>query len=266
MTMPILEMLQRDSEERSGMSSLAKGMNSNVLSSQNADSMVERLTNAGTRRVTAEARDFAKTFLIPLMQHIVKLAMENDNSQDQMEAGGKVIPIVPSQWQEDANDMDIAVALTPDEAQSMAKNMVLLHQIKSADEGIGAMYGPEQRHAFYDAVYELMGIDDATPYIMNPNSPQYQQIMQEQQQQVQQQQQHQMQMQMDVQDTQLESLSQQVQQGWAALNSKVMDTVHDNDLDDQKQKWQQYIDFENLQLSQEELELEEEQKRGVSIG
>jgi hypothetical protein len=266
MTMPALEMLQRDSEERSGMSSLAKGMNSSVLDNQNADNMVERLTNAGTRRVTAEARDFAKTFLIPLMQHIVKLGMDNDQSQDQMEAGGKVIPIAPSQWQDDASEMDIAVALTPDEAQTMARQMIMIHQLKSQDEGIGPMYGPEQRHAFYDTVYELMGIDDATPYIMNPQSQQYQQMMQQQQQQAQQQQQHQMQMQMDVQDTQLESLNQQVQQGWAALNNKIMDTAHDNMLDDKKQEWQQYIDFENLELKEEELELEEEQQRGVSIG
>jgi hypothetical protein len=111
-----------------------------------------------------------------------------------------------------------------------------------------------------------MGIDDATPYIMNPQSQQYQQMMQQQQQQAQQQQQHQMQMQMDVQDTQLESLNQQVQQGWAALNNKIMDTAHDNMLDDKKQEWQQYIDFENLELKEEELELEEEQQRGVSIG
>ena len=266
MTMPTLEMLRRDSEERSGMSSLAKGMNSDVLRNQNADNMVERLTNAGTRRVTAEARDFAKTFLIPLMQHIVKIGMENDKSQDQMESGGKIIPIAPSQWQDDASEMDIAVALTPDEAQIMAKQMIMLHQLKSQDEGIGPMYGPEQRHAFYDAVYEMIGIEDATPYIMNPQSQEYQQMMQAQQQQAQQQAQHQMQMQMQAQETQLESLNQQVQQGWAALNNKVMDTVHDNALDDKKQEWQQYMDFENLQLAEEELEIEEDQERGVSIG
>jgi len=262
MTMSTLEMLQRDSEERSGMSSLAKGMNSDVIKNQNADSMVERLTNAGTRRVTAAARDFAKTFLIPVMQHIVKLAMENDKSQDQMESGGKIIPIIPSQWQDDANEMEIAVALTPDEAQVMAKQMIMLHQLKSQDEGIGPMYGPEQRHAFYDAVYEMIGIEDATPYIMNPQSQEYQQAMSQQAEQAKMQ--HDMAMQ--VQDTQLESLNQQVQQGWAALNNKVMDTVHDNALDDKKQEWQQYMDFENLQLAEEELEIEEDQERGVSIG
>ena len=119
-----------------------------------------------------------------------------------------------------------------------------------------------QRHAFYDTVYELMGIDDATPYLMSPQSPEYQQAMQQQSQQAQMaQQQAQM-----VQETQLESLNQQVQQGWAALNNKIMDTAHDNQLDDQKHEWQKYVDFENLQIQEEELEIEEEQKRGVSIG
>ena len=77
---------------------------------------------------------------------------------------------------------------------------------------------------------------------------------------------HQMQMQMQTQETQLEAMNQQVQQGWAALNNRILDTAHDNDLDDKKQKWQQYVDFENLQLKEEELEIEEDQERGVSIG
>ena len=266
MTMPTLEMLKRDSEERSGMSSLSRGMNSDAISNQNADNMIQRLTTAGQRRVTTEARDFAKTFLIPLMQHVVKLGMENDKSSDQMESGGKIIPIVPSQWQDNANEMEIAVALTPDEAQTMAKQMIMLHQLKSQDEVIADMYGPDQRHAFYDSVYELIGVDDATPYLANPQSPEYQQMQAQKAQQQKAMADHQMQMQMQTQETQLEAMNQQVQQGWAALNNKIMDTAHDNDLDDKKQKWQQYVDFENLQLKEEELEIEEDQERGVSIG
>lgn len=237
------------------MSSLAKGMNSDVIKNQNADSMIERLTNAGTRRVTSAARDFANTFLVPLMQCVVRLAMKHDQTQDQMESGGRVIQIAPQQWQDDVLDMDIAVALTPDEAQTMAQRMVMLHQLKSQDEAIGPMYGPQQRHAFYDTLYELIGVKDATPYLLSPESPQYQQVMAQQQQNMQ------MQQQMAQEDRAFQKhiLDQQAAQGWAKLNNDIMDTVHDNELDDQK-----FV--HEVRTDNAELALEAEQQRGVSVG
>ena len=46
----LVEMLDNDKEERSGMSRLAQGMNTDALKYQNAADMVERLTNSANRR------------------------------------------------------------------------------------------------------------------------------------------------------------------------------------------------------------------------
>ena len=255
LTLPAIEMISRDSEERSGVSSLAKGMNSDVIKNQNADSMVERLTNAGTRRVMAAARDFAKTFLVPLMQGIVTLGMKHDQTQDQMESGGRIVPIIPQQWQDDIHDMDIAVALTPDEAQSMAQKMILMHNLKSQDPAIGAMYGPEQRHAFYDSVYELMGVKDSTPYLLPPESPEYQQAMQQNAQQAQQAQM----MAQQQQQFQMMMMQREQQRRDDELANKILDTTHDNELDDEKFQWDRYTD-------QAEIQIERSQDRQASIG
>ena len=244
------------------MSSLAKGMNQSAISNQNADNMIERLTTAGQRRVTAEARDFARTFLVPLMQCIVRYGIKYDETTDQMESGGKVIPIVPSQWQDDMHDMEIAVALTPDEAQSMAQKMVMLHQLKDQDEQVGPMYGPEQRHAFYDTLYELIGVEDATPYLLPPQSPQYQQAVQQKEEDAKKAEQMAMmqaQQQGQLTETQMEAISQQVQQGWARINTDSLDTTHDNLLDDKK--FGHTVFKDNAELA-----LEAEQKRAVSVG
>jgi len=114
LTMDALHMLKADGEARSGISGLSKGMNTDALKYQNADNMIERLTTAGQRRVTSAARDFANTFLIPISQYIVHLGMINDQGQSQMEVGGEMVPIVPSQWQDEDLNMDVAVALTPE--------------------------------------------------------------------------------------------------------------------------------------------------------
>jgi hypothetical protein len=51
LTMGVLQMMNADVEKRSGVSELGKGLNTDVVKYQNAADMVERLTNAGTRRL-----------------------------------------------------------------------------------------------------------------------------------------------------------------------------------------------------------------------
>ena len=69
-----------------------------------------------------------------------------------------------------------------------------------------------------------------------------------------------------VQMAQLDALAQQAEQGWAKLNADMLDAEHDNDLDDEKFQWQKFTDFEDLELKEDELELEEKQDRQVGIG
>ena len=89
--MNVVQLLKSDGDERNGMSGLAKGMNDGAVNNQNASDMIDKLTTAGRRRVTMSARDFARTFLVPISQHIVKLAMQNDQTQDAIEIGGQMI-------------------------------------------------------------------------------------------------------------------------------------------------------------------------------
>ena len=187
LVMGVMQMLDRDSEERSGMTDLARGMNMGAVNNQNADSMVERLTSAGERRVAMGVRDFANTFFIPLMQCIVKFGMKYDKSQKVLEAGGKQIPIAPSQWQDNEHEMEIEVALTPSEAQDMTNKLVALDARMSQDEDLKPLYGAKQKHAMYDTIFELMGVKDSTKFLASPESPEYQQFLQAQGQEAQQQ-------------------------------------------------------------------------------
>lgn len=179
LTFNVLEMLKSDGERRDGYSALGKGMNDDAIRYQNADSMVERLTNAGTRRPMKACRDWAQTFLIPVCQHIIHLAMRHDKSQDQMEVRGKVIPIVPSQWSDDALDMDIAVALTPEEGKDFAGKLLSMHTLLTQDPTMAPLYGLAQKHALLDSVFDAMGVSDSTPYMQRPDSPQVQQAVQQ---------------------------------------------------------------------------------------
>ena len=261
MTFNVIEMFQRDSEERSGMSSLAKGMNSDAVKYQNADDMIARLTNAGTRRVTAAARDFANTFLIPLSQYIVKLGMKHDRGMSVMEIAGQQVPIAPSQWQDEDNLMDVAVALTPDEGALMSNKLLTMHGVVSQDPEMALSYGVEQKHAMFDMIYDLMGVSDTTRILLAPTDPKYQEKAAQAGQAAQQQQQLQNAMiQTELQGKQavISDITQKNQREWAKFSWQQTDDMHDNLLNDQKQRW-----LEDIQ--QQEIDLEAKLKKEVTV-
>ena len=260
LTMQTIAMFKADGEERSGISGLAKGMNSDAVKYQNADNMIERLTTAGQRRVTAEARDFANTFLIPLCQYIVDLAMRNDTSQTTMEVAGQQVPIVPSQWQDDELHMQAAVALTPEEGQRTAQQLMMIHNTLVQDPSMGVMYGPKQKHAQLDMIYDLLGISDTTNLLLPPGSPEYQQAQAQQAQQAQMAQQKQdalLQTQLETAQTQIQTARSSDQRAWADLQWKRTDDMADNLLNEEKHSW-------DVERETQELQIEREQKRPVS--
>ena len=179
LTMNVVQLLKSDGDERNGMSGLAKGMNEGAVNNQNASDMIDKLTTAGRRRVTMSARDFARTFLVPISQHIVKLAMQNDKSQDAIEIGGQMIPVVPSEWADDDLEMEVAAALTPDEAQRQAAQLTMMHTTMMQDPAMADIYGVTQKHALFDKIFDLVGIKNTSQYMISPQSPEFAQMAQQ---------------------------------------------------------------------------------------
>lgn len=230
MTFQTVQMLKQDGEERSGLSALSKGMNTDAVKYQNADNMIARLTTAGQRRVAMEARDFANTCWVEICRYMVTLAKRFDTSVDVMEVRGQQVMINPQLWQDDEHEMTVRTALTTDENTENAQQLLMLHGIQSQDPQMAVMYGPEQRHALFDTVYELMGIDDSSPYLLSPQSPQYQQMMMSQQQQ------QQMLQQQQAQVTQFQQglLRNNQQLQWAKFEWDKIDDISDNIREDYK--------------------------------
>jgi len=262
MTMDVLAMLKRDTEERSGLTSLAKGMNTDAIKYQNADNMIDRLTTAGQRRVAAEMRDFANTFLIPLSQYIVHLGMRNDTGTEMMESQGQQKPITPSEWKDEKLRMDAAVALTPDEGKQMAQSMMFMHQTLSTDADMKGVYGTRQKHKMLDYMFELMGVNDTSQFMLSPDSPEYAQLQQGMQQAQQKDQQKGELMfgaQLEGQKAQTQALQSQDKREWAKFQWNQTDDMEDNMLNVDQLDW-------DIERGRAELKIEEEQERNVSLG
>lgn len=180
MTFSVLEMLDRDKESRSGVSRLAKGMNSDAIRYQNAADMIERLTNASNKRDMRACRDFASTFLVPLARRIYRLGVQNDRKTHNVEIDGAYVAITPGKWLDRDYPMQIAAALTPEENERMAQTLLSLHGILKDDPVLGVLYGLEQRHALVNDALNSLGIASTARYMRRPNDPQVAQAMQAQ--------------------------------------------------------------------------------------
>jgi hypothetical protein len=184
-----MELLEQEKESRSGSSRMSKGLDSDVVSKQNSSDMITRYMNASNRRTMVMARNFAESFLKPLMFDLYRLAIENDSQPRMIELSGKFVPIDPKQLRE-RTEMDVAVALTPDARAAEARTLTMLDQMWTAnpqDPTLNGMYQTQQRFALLARAVDLMGLKGGDKYLMSPMSPEYQQGQQQNAQQAEQQ-------------------------------------------------------------------------------
>lgn len=268
LTMSVIEMLDQDKEERSGVSRLAQGLQTDVLTHQNAADMVERLTNNANRRVMQAARDFAEEFYIPLAKYIFKLGVRNDKRVHTLEVAGRTVTVSPAEWDESEHDMAVHVALTPDEGLRHAQALLMLHQAQMMDPQMQMLYGVQQKHALFDEVYDALGISDTSRFLLRPDSPEFQQQMMQQQQAAQ----EQAQAQMMLTEAQLKLAVSQDKLAWKRLQldsamsqAKVADMATDNTREDDSFEHSKVVDFRELDRKDKELDIEKQQKRSVSV-
>ena len=188
LSLAIIEMMDQDKEERSGVSRLSKGMNNDAVRYQNAADMIERLTNASQMRVMRAARDFAETFLVPLCKYVYRLGVRHDKRSYLREVGGSYEILEPKSWPDMDMDMTVSVAMTPDQGRKHAQTLLQLYQMMGQDPALALGFGYEQRHAMLEQAFDHLGIPNINPYLLRPDSPQYQQKQQYQAQQMEQQQ------------------------------------------------------------------------------
>ena len=184
-----MELLEQEKESRSGSSRMSKGMDSDVVSKQNSSDLITRYMNASNRRTMVMARNFAESFLKPLMFDLYRLAIENDTQPRMMQLSGKFVPIDPKQLRE-RTEMDVAVALTPDARAAEARTLTMLDQMWTAnpqDPTLNGMYQTQQRFSLLARAVDLMGLKGGDKYLMSPMSPEYQQGQQQNAQQAEQQ-------------------------------------------------------------------------------
>jgi len=263
-TTQVYEQLEQDKETRTGLSRLAKGMNTDAIRYQNADDMVERLTNASNRRSMMGVRDYCSDFLSEIALKIYNLGRKYDKQPLMVEHAGQWQQIDPSQFIE-RNKIEIRAALTPEDRRAEAQFLMTAYQLIASDPALQPLFTMEEKHALLDDAFDHMGIGDTSRYMKQPNDPQVMQAMQQQQmmnQAIMQQQQQiqQMQMQFQANEDRRKDLE---------LELSVIDKGSDNMRADEKMDWDNHWNGRNLEFDKwkfnREYELEKQQARPVAV-
>ena len=274
-----IENFEQEKEQRSGSSRMSRGMDTTAVSKQNSSDLISTFMNASNRRIMVMARNFAETFLKPLMHDIYKLGVENETEEKMMQLDGRFVAINPAMLG-DRTEMTVAVALTPEEQAQEAQMLLSLDSqftMNPQDPNLGGLYGPSQRHAMISRAFELLNIKEGASYLQDPNDEAYQQQQQEQQQQEQQQQEQADQMAQYQAEFQAEMQSRQVAVMEGQLDLDILKEQNKTVFDRQKQEHKEETEDSKLLLDAEkmkhdikmaraELVLEERQGRNVSIG
>ena len=274
-----IESLETEKEARSGMSRMARGMDSTVGSKQNSSDLITQFMNASNRRIMVMARNLAENFLKPLMHDIYRLAIENESQEKMLQLDGQFVSVNP-QFLGDRTEMSVAVALTPEEQAQEAQMLLSLDQqftMNPNDPTLGGMYSAPQRHAMISRAFELLNIKNGASFLFDPNSQEYQQ----QQQQMQQQQmqadqeakllaQQQAEFNADITSRQVSVLEGQLELDVLKEQQKmVLETQKQEHLEEEKDS-RLLMDVEkqnhDMEMDEKELTVEKEQKRNVSIG
>lgn len=275
LTMQAIEMLDQDKEERSGVSRLSQGLSTDAVRYQNADSMIERLTNNANKRLAKMARSFAQ-FTGSVMAMICRLAAAHDRASYPMEIGGQQVMVTPSQWSGQTSGYAVDAALTQDEGLRRAQGLLgmdaqMMAKItagqQSGDPTWSYIYGPKQQHALFDDVFEALGWPDTQRYMQRPDSPEIQQALMQFQQSRQQQQA----LQMQQQAYQLQALGETAAaQSMAAKadalykQAQTADLAMDNRREDEQLALEREDKEHKWRVDERELALEAQQGRNVA--
>ncbi len=267
-TIPLMEMLAQDKEQRSGLTRTAQGMNPDAVARQNASDMVLAYADMGQRRPAMIARQICETFIVPLIKRIIGLARDNAQIFEGMmipdDDGGQPIVIRPSQWRDELT-INIATALTPDEQMRQAAEWLQIDQYLS--QSVPQHYLERNRAYVLSQWLKLLG-KDAQQVLALPGSPEFQQAAQAAAQQAQEEKQKSEAVLMaQMRTAQAQTAKLQTETQMSVLKTMVEADVKQDaqDLDEEQFQWEQLTDMFDQRMKEREVELEEEQERPVSI-
>lgn len=168
-TFPFLNELEKEREDRAGVSRMTQGLDASALTSNTAATAVNQVMTAAQEKIQLIARIFAETGVKELFLQLYRLSRTNNSEVDVVKLRGRFVPVAPYDWK-DRYDMAVTVGLGN---QNKDQQLMHLNNISTMLRGIGeTKYGylikPEHVHTLATEFIKNAGYRNAAQFIGDP--------------------------------------------------------------------------------------------------
>ena len=169
-TIPTLEILDLQKENRTGVSRMTAGLNESALSSHQTASAVNQMMTAAQGKILLIARNFAETGVKALFLEMYNLIRENQTTPDLVPIAGRFAIVNPPEWK-DRYDVHVTVGIG-----NGNKDQQLFH-LKQINEMIAGISASKfgylvTKHNVFNLASEFIknsGYHNPVQFISNPD-------------------------------------------------------------------------------------------------
>lgn len=170
---PMMELIDRMREERTGVSSVSQGLSPDTLA-DSTNMMGAMIMNAAQARIKMIARIFAETGYKSLMLLIYQLVLQHEKNKRIADLGdGEYINIDPSSWRK-RNSMvckvGVGYADRVQKVSSLERVLQMQKEIFTAQGGSGALVNADNIYNAVNDLMELTGLDSRNRYFSDPKN------------------------------------------------------------------------------------------------
>lgn len=163
----LIQMIDEDKEETSGISKLSQGLNKDAISTQNSQGMVEQLINASQQRTKGMARRFGQ-FIKDVFLLINNVAADHVPVETLAAFAPEGSDLQVNEWRQ-RKLMNVELSLGYAEQEQEALKWQEFDAAFSQDAGLASWYKPEQRYEILRRAAEAKGVTDFESLVTHPS-------------------------------------------------------------------------------------------------
>tara|TARA_R110000823_G_scaffold1888_3_gene7661 strand:+ start:2443 stop:4428 length:1986 start_codon:yes stop_codon:yes gene_type:complete len=168
-TFPFLNELEKEREDRAGVSRMTQGLDAAALTSNTAATAVNQVMTAAQEKIQLIARIFAETGVKELFLQLYRLSRTNNSEVDIVKLRGRFVPVSPFDWK-DRFDMTVTVGLGN---QNKDQQLMHLNNISTMLQGIGStrfgyLINAEHVHTLATEFIQNAGYKNSAKFIGDP--------------------------------------------------------------------------------------------------
>lgn len=175
--LPVISHVAQMREMRSGVGAHATGVDADVLAKSTKGAYMDASAKA-SQRIEAIARIFAETGLSSLYASMHKVLLKNQDWQTRFKLRDQWVTVNPTEWRERAS-LTVSVGLGTAGREEVRANLALMAQAQIQAAAVPGLIQPKNVYSLFRRLQTELGFE-SEDFATDPNSPEYQQMMQAQ--------------------------------------------------------------------------------------